>query len=291
MNGVGSGAGVGGAAVKWSIGLVSSAGQYLTAETFGFKINASSNSMRKKQLWTLEHDQTEDDVVFLKSHLGRYLSCDKKGNVKCEDDSRGNDEKFVIVYCDRGTGRWAFKSKTHNLYFGGSGDHLKCDTNLTEMEWWTVRLAVHPHVNLRNVNRKKYAHLDEETQEIHVERLIPWGPETLITIEFNEGKYAVKTCNNKYLTRTGELVNKPNADCLFNLEVKSGQYAGLALKDNNGRYVSASGRPAVMRSGNKPKGSVTKDELFTLEDSHAQVFITAHNGRMVSIKQGELLPP
>ena len=62
----------------WKIGLINERGRYLTAETFGFTINAAGTSLRRKQLWTVERDPGDDDTVYLRSHLGRYLAGDRK---------------------------------------------------------------------------------------------------------------------------------------------------------------------------------------------------------------------
>ena len=71
-----------------------------------------------------------------------------------------------------------------------------------------VHLAARPQVNLRSIGRKRYAHLSEEDQdEIHVVETVPWGEDTLFTLEFREdvNKYAVHTCNNQYLQKDGKL--------------------------------------------------------------------------------------
>merc|ERR1712226_1174451 len=118
---------------------------------------------------------------------------------------------------------------------------------------------------------------------IQFDEVIPWGCDALITLEFRDGKYAVKSSDNRYLHQNGELVDAPSKETLYTLEIRSGQYSGMALKDSSGRYLTAVGRDAIMQGRNK---NVSKDELFTLEDSHPQVFFTAHNGKKVSTKQG-----
>lgn len=55
-------------------------------------------------------------------------------------------------------------------------------------------------VNLRSVGRKRFAHLSESQDEIHVDANIPWGEDTLFTLEFRideGGRYVLHTCNNR----------------------------------------------------------------------------------------------
>lgn len=95
-------------------------------------------------------------------------------------------------------------------------------------------------------------------------------------------KYAIHTCNNKYLSRDGKLVDTCTSNCLFSLEYHSA--GSLALRDKAGGYLSPIGSKALLKTRSQ---SVTKDELFTLEDSLPQAsFIAALNSKYVSVKQG-----
>lgn len=49
----------------WTIGLINGLHKYMTAETFGFKLNANGASLKKKQLWTLEPSNTGESECFL----------------------------------------------------------------------------------------------------------------------------------------------------------------------------------------------------------------------------------
>jgi len=289
MNGNGMN-GVRPAALQWQMGLMNHQGKYLTAETFGFKLNASATVLKKKQLWTLEQDPSDEQTVYLRSHLGRYLSGSKKGDVTCESEEKGADEKFSIEYSTDGSGRWAIRSLTFAYYLGGSADNLRCyEKQPGATEWWTVHLAIHPQVNIRSIARKAYAHLKED--QVRFSELIPWGEDALINLEFTEGKYAVRSFDGRYVQNDGELVNAPGPDSLYTLEIWSGQNAGFALKDSTGKYLTTTGKDGMLQA-RKTVHKVSKDDIFTLEDSQLQGFLTAlHNGKKVSIKQGKFVTP
>ncbi|XP_046352817.1 fascin-like [Haliotis rufescens] len=271
--------------LQWKVGLINNAQKYLTAETFGFKINASGQGLKKKQTWILEQD-TKDEVVYIRSHLGRYISADKYGKVTCEKeaDELERCDKFVVEYAKDGSGRWAFRNLEHGNYFGGTDDNVQCfSKTVTDTELWIVQLAIHPQVNLRNVNRKRYAVLCDD--EIQCKEIVPWGEAGLVILHFADGKYSLKTCDNRFLHRDGSLVNELEDDAKFTLEIRSGATCGLAFKDCKGYYLTAVGSTATMKGGKNK--TVGKDELFTLEDSHPQVVLTStNNKKFVSIKQG-----
>merc|ERR1712226_1277867 len=81
--------------------------------------------------------------------------------------------------------------------------------------------------------------------------------------------------------RDGRLVPELSKDCLFACEYHGGY---IALRDHTGLYLSPIGSRAVLKTRSNV---VTKDELFSLEDSLPQAsFQAVSNQRFVSIKQG-----
>ena len=272
---------------QWKVGLITKDKKYLTAETFGHKINAAGTTLKKKQTWTLEQDPVEE-VIYIKSHLNCYMAADKYGNLTCDRtaDELDGSEKFVVEYSKDETGKWGFRNQMHGNYLEVSADdNVKCfEKAMGPKQMWDVQLSIHPQVNLRNVNRKRYAHLCDD--EIQVTEIIPWGQDALIILHFHEGKYSFKTCDNRFLHRNGTLVNEMDEDTKFSLEVRSGANCGMCFKDRMGYYLTAVGATATMKGRNK---TVTKDELFTLEDSHPQVVFTARTGKKVSIRQGMMI--
>lgn len=133
--------------LKWVVGLLNSRYKYLTAETFGCKVNANGVALKKKQLWMLEPfgGDAEEEAVCLKSHLGKYLAVDNFGNVTCDSEEKEPGAKFRVIVND--DGRWAFKNAVRGYFLGASDDKLVCSAKApTEGEHWTVHLAARPQV-------------------------------------------------------------------------------------------------------------------------------------------------
>uniref|UniRef100_A0A194AP68 Fascin n=1 Tax=Pinctada fucata TaxID=50426 RepID=A0A194AP68_PINFU len=268
------------AGLQWKVGIVNSNNKYLTAEKFGNKVNVTGTALKSRQIWTLEQD-TREEVVYIKSCSNHYLSSDKYGQVTCDAEEPGHSEKFTVEYA-KDTGKWHFKHVEFPNYLSFDNDNLKCfSKSPKEKETWTVQLSIHPQVHLRNVNRRRYAQLNND--EIQFTLTTPWGQQAQIFLEFMGGKYALKTCDGRFLHKNGDLVDACDDNSLYTLEIKSGQNSGLSFMDNEGRYLAPVGSTATLKGRNK---NISKDELFTIEDSHPQVIFIANNGRKASIKYG-----
>lgn len=266
--------------LKWTLGLINSAGhKYLTAEQFQGKVTCNGNTLKKKQIWIVE--SVGEENIALKASTGKFLTSDRDGKLDCSAEEVGFDQKFTFE--TQADGKVAIRTN-QGRYVGGSGDNMTgFDKSVGPTNLFTIQLAIHPQVNIRNVNRKTYMHYNENaggTEEISCNEVIPWGYDATIILEFHEGKYALRAANTQYLKRTGELEDKVTKDSLYTLIFKGSQ---IAFMDCNGKYLTAVGASATVQSR---KGTIGKDELFELTDSKPQVQLLASNGKLLSIREG-----
>ncbi|XP_010352585.1 fascin-2 isoform X2 [Rhinopithecus roxellana] len=267
--------------LRIQFGLVNDTDRYLTAEGFGFKVNASAPSLKRKQTWVLEPDPGQGSAVLLRSsHLGRYLSAEEDGRVACQAEQPGRDCRFLVL--PQADGRWALQSEPHGRFFGGTEDQLSCfATAISPAELWTVHLAIHPQAHLLSVSRRRYVHLCPREDEMAADGDKPWGVDALLTLIFRSRRYCLKSCDSRYLRSDGCLVWEPEPRACYTLEFKAGK---LAFKDCDGRYLAPVGPAGTLKAGRNTRPS--KDELFDLEESHPQVVLVAANRRYVSVRQG-----
>ncbi|KAI1278794.1 Protein singed [Halotydeus destructor] len=315
----------------WSqtVGLVNGQHKYLTAETFGHKINANGSALKKKQLWSLEpfqpnqngatNGQLDDngaelEHVAIKSHLGCYLAVDNFGNITCNSTELSKGACFTISICsmDGQLGDqiyWAFRNQDRGYYLGTTSDGtITCVAKMpqSKSELWNVHLVPSRGMTmfaLKSISRKRYARTtlvkygDQNKLQVELNATNPWGPEMLFQFKYFEGGlYALLTSDCKYLTCDGALVNwtpdrtsepgknattLPPGDTLFTIEYHGGN---VAFRDSQGRYLTAAGRAATLRTR---ANNVSKDELFEFEAAPIQVALRANiNNKWVSIKQG-----
>ena len=138
-------------------------------------------------------------------------------------------------------------------------------------------------MNLFSLARKRYAHLtsNPDHSEVSIDRDFPWGVDSLVTLVFLDQRYHLQTSDNRFLKNDGSLEATPDKTTGYTLEFRSGK---VAFRDCSGRYLAPSGPSGTMKSGKTSR--VGKDEMFSLEQSHPQVVLTAGNERNVSTRQG-----
>eukprot|EP00039_Didymoeca_costata_P017819 m.331053 g.331053 ORF g.331053 m.331053 type:complete len:497 (+) comp16632_c0_seq1:105-1595(+) len=263
--------------LDWSFGLRNCAGKYLTAETFGFKIVCAASLMKKKQIFFLEQDEGSDSVYF-RSHLNKYLTCDGDGKFQGNADSKGEEEAWVIEA--QKDGRWLLRSKKYGWYAGGTGENLTCFTkDASEDRMWTVHLAMHPQVCIRNVKRKRYMHLANNS--LCCDEDVPWGHDATINLQFfDDGRYGLRASDGQYLSSSGALKADADDSCKFIIEFDSSK---VSFRSSTDKYLTALGATGLVKA---TKASITPDEQFIMEDSWPQMILRANNGKLVSIQQG-----
>lgn len=119
-------------------------------------------------------------MIYLRSHLGRYLSVDSFGNVLCESEERDAGSRFQISIAEDGSGRWALRNESRGYFLGGTPDKLTCTAKApSNGEFWSVHLAARPQVIIK---------INSLNKSICLENLIKIRNENQDTVDANEIK-------------------------------------------------------------------------------------------------------
>uniref|UniRef100_A0A4W3J0Q1 Fascin-like n=1 Tax=Callorhinchus milii TaxID=7868 RepID=A0A4W3J0Q1_CALMI len=242
------------------VGLINSAQKYLTAESFNFRVNASSTIMKVKQIWTIEFLKDNSCLVHIRSSLRRYLASDNNGKVTCDQEAPSAYSNFVMI--TQADGKVSFQSDETKRYLGGAEDNITCFAQaVSESEKWVLHLAIHPNINLFSPGKKRYL-----PQKHIPDCPAPWD------------KYGIRTSNGNLICCNGKLEPGPSSRSLYVLRVRSGL---LCLSDGEGRVLSS--REGYVRS--LKSDSPSKDELFSPDPSPGQVTIRSLlNAKYISIR-------
>jgi len=192
------------------------------------------------------------------------------------------DDEAAMIIEPQADGKWAIKSKKYGWDTGGLGeDRTAFVKEITPDRLWTIHLAMHPHINLKNTMRKAYVHLDGTS--FSTDEIVPWGDDATVTLHFNDenGTYSLVTCEGQFLTNAGALAASNSEASHFILEFQGGQVPFKAKA--TGKYITALGARGTLKAS---KSSITKDEQFVMDDSFPQITLKSANGKLVSSKGG-----
>jgi len=243
--------------------------------------------MKKKQIWFLNQDDGADFCT-ISSHLGKKLYINNDGNACCDGNEQGGQEELQIIAQDNGA--WAIRSKLYGFYLGNKVE-MERTSFLKDFDpschLWTVHLAMHPQINLKNVKRKSYMHLKGD--EFHLDEIIPWGEDATITLQFfrSSGTYGLESSDGRLLTANGKLVdgstdeNKVPDDAKFIIVFQGGKVSFKSKATL--KFLTGLGASGTCKC---TKSSISQDEQFEMEDSFPQIKLTAYNKKKVSVKGG-----
>ncbi|MGH0121566.1 UNVERIFIED_CONTAM: hypothetical protein FKN15_040693 [Acipenser sinensis] len=258
-------------ALKIQFGLINHENRYLTAEGFGFKVNASAPSMKKKQIWTLEQDEKNSGVAYLRSHLGRYLSADKDGKVICGAEQPEDDCRFLIVA--QSDGRWALQSKPHGRYFGGSHTHTHAHAHTHAHTRTQTRTRTHTHTRMG------------PTGTLRSGRSSKPGKDELFDLEESHPQVVFQAASGRFVSNRQGVSISANQDEetdqeTFQMEIDRGSKKCM-FRTNAGNYWTLVSHGGIESTATE----VAASTMFDIEWRGRRVALRAGNGKYVCTKK------
>uniref|UniRef100_A0A8C5X9R9 Fascin n=1 Tax=Malurus cyaneus samueli TaxID=2593467 RepID=A0A8C5X9R9_9PASS len=264
--------------VQIQFGLINCSNRYLTAEAFGFKVNASA----------ADEEEADLDAGAGRGGLQRRPAQEPPGPIpggrqgrEGELRQRGAGARLPVPGAGHGDGRWSLQSEPHRRFFGGTEDRLSC----------FAPPSLRPRSGASTWPCTPRPTSTAGPQALRAPGAAPRragrGP----------GRAVGRGCAHHPPVRGAALqpaeLRPPPAPQRrppgARRRARHRLHAGIplrkvAFRDGEGRYLAPSGPSGTLKAGKSAK--VGKDELFALEQSCPQVVLRAGNDRNVSTRQG-----
>uniref|UniRef100_A0A8D0GD50 Fascin n=1 Tax=Sphenodon punctatus TaxID=8508 RepID=A0A8D0GD50_SPHPU len=261
------------------IGLINSAGSYLTSECYADGVTVVGNTLGKKQTWELKArvKQGKQTVVEVVGHQGRHLLVDDNGAVRCGQPTLAQHSQFLLEV--HPSGAWTLQQVGSRKYLESDGEDVFCvSRDLSSCHMWMPQLAMHIHIVLYNPSSLCYVRADLELDRVWVDTPVPYLEECGFLLRFKNGMYHLETSNHKFVSRSEKLAKKPSEDTAFSLKLKPGCMA--SLKDKDGRVLYPQGARGLLCLGEHPEDD---EEWFILKRCPQFVSLKTKAKRYVSI--------
>lgn len=263
-----------------SIGLVTSCGDYLTAEPSKNHVSLVTTSLGPKQIWDVKFKSTEGLQVLVELHAfnGMTLQPDINGSMKCGPSNELS--LFLLEY--QSNGSWVFKSLRLGTYLVSNVDKVFCSQkDATNPQQWIPHLSMHPQIALYHLQSKSYVRMHYTQGQAIAEASAPFSEECIFLFHFDHGKYHLQTSDLSYLTTEGQLLSKPSKQTAFVLHLKAGYMMTLSAGEKGILFPHS--RSGLLSAGMCPSGM---EAVFIIKRPKPWITLKTCSNKYVTINYG-----
>ncbi|XP_078275650.1 fascin-3-like [Rhinoraja longicauda] len=263
-----------------SIGLVTSNGDYLTAEPFRNLVSLVTTVLGPKQIWDVEFKSTEgvQVQVELKAFNGLSLQTDINGFIKCAPSNELS--LFLLEY--QSNGSWVFKSSKFGTYLESNGDKVFCSPkDVASPQQWIPHLSMHPQIALYHLQSKSYVRMHYPKGQAIADAPAPFSEECIFLFHFDHGKYHLQTSNLSYLSTDGQLLNKLSKQTAFDLHLKAGYMVSLSAGKKG--FLFPHQRSGLFSAGLSPSDM---EAVFIIKRPKPWITLKTSSNKYVTVNYG-----